>query len=73
MTGSLEYQSGFSSGCRRLSPSHARANSRSFTNSLSAFFGWYAFHRTAINYFGGDGPQKVRLGGEHTDSNHLLM
>jgi len=73
MTGSLEYQSGFSSGCRRLLASHARANSRSFTNSLSTFFDWYAFHRTAITYFGGDGRKKSGFGGEHTDSNHLLM
>jgi len=74
MTGSLEtLKSYFCSGCRWLSAALARRNSRSFANRYRPFLIGIKFHRTAITYFGCDGRKKSGFGGEHTDSNHLLM
>jgi len=56
-----------------FSASHARTNSRSFANRYRPFLLGIKFHRTAITYFGCDGRKKSGFGGEHTDSNHLLM
>jgi hypothetical protein len=64
----------FRSGCRWFSAALARRKFPIFQESLAAFFDLvFKFHRTTITYFGCDGRKKSGFGGEHTDSNHLLM